>query len=127
MEPNQEQFHSAIKTELVTAFHWMWDAFPTHAMLVTRDRTIQACNHAAAARGLRPGMKCFQLSADRIHKHCKANAALEEGAGQQTVVYSQVTKRVNNSFWLPIEGEKDLFVHVVIDISSYAKPELFQP
>jgi hypothetical protein len=32
---------------------------------------------------------------------------------------------VNNSFWLPMVGEKDLFVHVVIDISEYAKAELF--
>ena len=127
METNQEQIQSAINPEVLKAFHLMWDAFPSQALLVTRDRTVVACNQAATKRGFQPGMKCFQLSADRIHKHCLANPALEEGAGQQTVVYSPVTKKVNNSIWLPLAGEPNLFVHTVIDISQYAKPELFQP
>jgi hypothetical protein len=127
METNQERTDTAVKPEVLQAFHLMWDVFPSAALLVTRDRTVLACNQSANERGFRRGMKCFQLSSEGIHKHCQANAALDEGKAQQKVVYSPVAKRVNNSFWLPIAGEKDLFVHVVIDITAYAKPELFQP
>jgi len=126
MATNLEQVHSAINPDVLNAFHLMWDAFPSSTLLLTRNRTIQACNQAAIEKGLRVGMKCFQLSGDGVHKHCKANAALDEGVAQRTVVYSPVSNKVNNSYWIPIAGEKDLFVHVVIDISPYVKPELFQ-
>ena len=126
-ETNLEQIQSAINPEMLKAFHLMWDEFPSQALLVTKDRTVVACNHAATKRGFQPGMKCFQLSTDRVHKHCLAIPALEQGTGQQTVVYSPVTKKVYNSIWVPLAGEKNLFVHTVLDISSYAKPELFQP
>ena len=126
MEANSEQLNSAVSPEVLKAFHLMWGVFPSSTLLLRRNRTILACNQAATDRGLKPGMKCFQLSSDGVHKHCLADAALSEGTAQRTVVYSPVAKKVNNSFWLPVAGEKDLFVHVVIDISQYAKPELFQ-
>ena len=126
MATNPEQINPAINPDVLKAFHLMWNSFPSSALLVARNRTVQACNQAAIEKGLAVGMKCFQLSSDGVHKHCKANAALSEGVGQRTVVYAPATNKVNNSFWLPIAGEKDLFVHVVIDITQYAKPELFQ-
>jgi hypothetical protein len=125
MATNPEQIDSAINADVLKAFHLMWDGFPSSALLVTRNRTIRACNQAAIEKGLAAGMKCFRLSSDGVHKHCKANAALSEGVGQSTVVYARTTNKVNNSYWVPIAGEKDLFVHVTIDISEYAKPELF--
>jgi len=123
---NQAQIDFAINSDVLNAFHLMWDLFPATVLLVTRDRTVRACNQSATERGFRLGMKCFQLSSNGVHKHCKANAALDEGTAQRTVVYSPATQKVNNSYWLPIKGEKNLFVHVVIDITPYAKPELFQ-
>jgi hypothetical protein len=71
-------------------------------------------------------MKCFQLSSDGVHNFCRANAALDDGVAEQSVGYRPASKKVNNSYWLPIAGEKNLFVHVTIDISEYAKPELFR-
>jgi len=127
MATKPEQINSAIKPDVLKAFHLMWDAFPASALLMMRNRTILACNPSAIERGLQVGMKCFQLSSDKVHKHCKANAALEEGVAQRVVSCSPSTNKVNNSYWVPIAGEPDLFVHVVIDISQYAKPELFQP
>jgi hypothetical protein len=126
MEMNQKQISSAINPNILQAFQLMWNVFPATALLVARDRTVLACNQLATERGFRLGMKCFQLTSDGVHKHCKANATLDEGVAQRTVVYSPVTQKVNNSYWLPIAGEKDLFVHVVIDITEYAKPEMFQ-
>ena len=64
MELNPEQINSAINPDILKAFHLMWDAFPSSTMLVTRNRTIQACNQAAIEKGLAVGMKCFQLSSD---------------------------------------------------------------
>src|SRR5271157_10803 len=110
METNLEQINSAINPDILKAFHLMWDIFPATVLLVTRDRTVRACNQSATERGLRLGMKCFQLSSDGVHKHCKANVALDEGTAQRTVVYSPAAQKVNNS-WLPVSGEKDLFVH----------------
>jgi hypothetical protein len=126
MEPNQEQINSAINPEILKAFDLMWDAFPSSVLLVRRNRTIAACNQAAIKKGLAAGMKCFQLSNDGVHDFCRANAPLDNGVAEQEVGYRPASKKVNNSYWLPIAGEKDLFVHVTIDISQYAKPELFQ-
>ena len=126
MATNPEQIQSAINPDVLKAFHLMRDAFPSSALLVTRNRTIQACNQAAVEKGLAVGMKCFQLTSDGVHSFCRANAALDNGVAEQSVGYRAATNKVNNSFWLPIAGEKDLFVHVVIDITQYAKPELFQ-
>ena len=126
METNLEQLNSAVNPDILKAFHLMWDLFPATVLLVKRDRTVMACNQTATERGLRLGMKCFQLSSDGVHKHCQANAALDQRTARRTVVFSPASQKVNNSFWLPIAGEKDLFVHVVIDITQYAKPELFQ-
>jgi len=126
MATNPEQIHSAISPDILKAFHLMWDAFPSSALLVTRNRTIQACNQAAIEKGLAVGMKCFQLSSDGVHNFCRANAALDDGVAEQSVGYRPASNKVNNAYWLPIAGEKDLFVHVTIDISQYAKPELFE-
>jgi hypothetical protein len=126
MGTNPEAIDAAVDPQVLQAFHLMWDLFPSTVLLVRKDRTILACNQSAVERGFRLGMKCFQLTSDGVHKHCKANEALAEGTAQRTVVYAPATQKVNNSYWLPIKGEKDLFVHVVIDITQYAKPELFK-
>ena len=125
MESNPKQITSAINPEILKAFHLMWDVFPSPALLLTRDRTIQACNQAAMNKGRQVGTKCFQVSSDRVHSYCRANVALDEGIAQRSVGYRAGSKKVNDSYWLPIAGEKDLFVHVMIDITEYAKPELF--
>ena len=62
METNQEQLNSVINPDILQAFHLMWDIFPATVLLVTRDRTVRACNQSATERGFRLGMKCFQLS-----------------------------------------------------------------
>jgi hypothetical protein len=125
METNQERINSEVDPDIVKAFQLMWGVFPSPALLLRKDRTVLACNHSATERGFHSGMKCFQIAGDSIHKHCKANAALEEGTAQRAVVYSPAAQKVNNSYWLPLAGEKDLLVHVIIDITQYAKPELF--
>jgi hypothetical protein len=124
METNQ--VNSGINPDILKSFHLMWDSFPSPATLLKKDRTVVACNPAAVQRGFVLGGKCFHISGDKsVHKHCRANEALRDGAAQRSVVYSPGRQTVSDSYWLPVPGEKDLFVHTVINITQYAKPELF--
>ena len=116
-----------IDLEIVKAFHLMWDIFPSPSALLRKDRTVVACNPAAAAIGYKVGDRCFQSFGDKsVHKHCRANEALRDGLPQRAPVYNSVHNRVNDSYWLPLAGRNDLFVHTVINITDFAKPDLFQ-
>jgi len=127
METKAQPIDSAISPDVLRAFHLMWGVFPSSALLVRRNRTIVACNQAALDKGMANGMKCFQRSSDKVHDFCRANVALDDGVAARSVGYRAASKKVNDSYWLPVAGEKDLFVHVTIDITEYAKPELFKP
>ena len=126
MEKSQEPDNIEVSLEILKAFHLMWDMFPTPVFLLRKDRTIVDFNQTARDRGVRLGPKCYQLSGDDcIHKQCLGNSALEEGVGKRSVGYYAPSKRFVDSYWLPIGGQKDLFVHFAIDITKYANPELF--
>jgi hypothetical protein len=126
MEKNQEPNNTEVSPQILEAFHLMWDMFPTPVFLLRKDRTIVDFNQTAKDKGVRLGMKCYQLSGDDcIHKMCLGNSALEEGVGKRSVGYYAPSKRFVDSYWLPIKGQKDLFVHFAIDITKYANPELF--
>jgi hypothetical protein len=126
MENGQVQIDFGVSPDTLKAFHAMWDTFPFPVLLLRKDRTILDCNKTAKDKGVRRGGKCFRLTgADGIHTHCLGNAALEEETAKRAVGYSAVRKQVLDSYWLPLPDEKDLFIHFAIDISDYAKPELF--
>ena len=127
METRPEAAQTEPYAELVKAFHLMWDSFPSPSTLLKKDRTVLACNPAAVKRGFEVGSKCYQMSGDSsVHKHCKANAALREQTSQRALVYAPARNTVSDSYWLPVPGEKDIYVHTVINISEFAKPELFK-
>jgi len=126
MEKDQETEKTEVSPEILKAFHMMWDMFPTPVFLLRKDQTILDFNQTANDRGVPLGGKCYQLSGDDcIHKQCLGNSALEEGVGKRSVGYYAPSKRFVDSYWLPIRGEKDLFVHFAIDITKYANTELF--
>jgi hypothetical protein len=127
MDPKQAPCSPETNPEILRAFRLMWDSFPSPAALLRKDRTVLACNPAAVAIGYREGARCFQTFGDKgVHKHCRANEALRDGVAQRSVVYNVAKQAVGDSYWVPVPGEKDLFVHTVINITQYAKPELFQ-
>src|SRR4030043_578010 len=126
MEKSQEPENAEVSPEILKAFHLVWDMFPTPVFLLRKNRTIVDFNQTARDRGVRLGAKCYQLSGDDcIHKQCLGNLALEEGVGKRSVGYYAPSKRFVDSYWLPIRGQKELFVHFAIDITKYANPELF--
>ncbi|MCG6536649.1 MAG: hypothetical protein L7F78_18570 [Syntrophales bacterium LBB04] len=127
MEKSQERDTVQVSPEILRAFHLMWDMFPSVVLLLRKDRTILDYNQTARDRGIQLGTKCYQLSGDDcIHKECLGNSALEEGAGKRSTGYYARGKRFVDSYWLPIKGEKDLFIHFAIDLTQYANPELFK-
>jgi len=112
--------------DLIKAFHMMWDAFPFVVILLKKDRSIIAVNKLARDLGIQPGMKCYELTGlNESHKTCLANAALAEGITKRSVAYFEPFKQVLDTYWIPVSGEKDIYIHFNIDITQYAKPELF--
>ncbi len=104
----------------------MWDHFPAVVMLLGKHRGILALNKQGRDVGLQPGTKCYELTGEMgIHEDCQANSALEEGVAKRSVGYFAAAKWVLDSYWVPVQGEKDLYVHFSTDITEYAKPELF--
>ncbi len=116
----QEQ-RSWSQEELVRACRKMWDGFPHRVLLLARDRTIRAANATALETGVRVGSKCYQLTgSDEIHAVCRANAALRENQPKRNV--GPYGERFLDSYWLPIPGEEDLYIHFAIDITKWADP-----
>jgi len=122
-EKQQEKIWT--RGEVVAAFRKMWDPFPHIVLLLTKDRTIQAANAKVLEMGVRVGSKCFQLTGSKeVHEVCLANAALQENQAKRNV--GPYAERFLDTYWLPIAGEKDLYIHFSIDITKWADPALMK-
>ena len=115
-----------ISEELVRNFHIFWDNFPFPVMLTHRDRTILHINRAAATAGYAAGTRCIDLGAKENHRRCMANQALQEQTAKRLVAYSEALGLVVDGYWVPLAGEKDLFLHFFADITAYAAEHMFQ-
>ena len=109
-----------IREEIKRNFHLFWDNFPFPVMLVYKDRTIIDANNAGQALGCPVGSRCADLGEKRFHAACKANVALKEQKGIREVGYHAHLGQVLDSYWIPLAGADDLYVHFGIDITEYA-------
>ena len=126
MTESTQENKQEVKSEIVTAFDLMWYHFPFPVFLLQKNRTIVSMNKAAKDMGIMAGMKCFQLTGSTgIHEGCLGNSAMKDGEGKRSVAYVPDMKQVIDSYWLPIPGEKNMMIHFGIDITQYAKPEMF--
>ena len=100
---------------IIEAFHMMWDGFPHGVLLLNRSRDIIAANKRAEERGVRTGIKCYQLTAgnNEIHQGCKANQALDEATAQQVVFNNTKSNQLIVTYWLPVD--KDLYLHFNVE------------
>jgi len=114
-----------ISEEIRSNFHLYWDNFPQPVMLVHKDRTIIETNRAGQTLGYPVGTRCVDLGEKQHHAGCRANLALSEQAGVREVAYSEHLEQVLDSYWVPLAGAADLYVHFGIDISEYAADRLF--
>lgn len=114
-----------VKPEVLKAFQMMWGLYPGPVMLIHASREILAVNAAAAELGLPVGITCHSLyPSDKPCPGCLADKALRQGQGIRRAAYAPRQKQFMDGFWIPVAGEKDVYVHFGNDISEYARPEL---
>lgn len=118
--PNHE-----ISNEIRSNFHLFWDNFPFPVLLVHKDRTIIERNKTAEAVGYVAGTRCVDMGKKEDHKDCLANQALKEQTAKRMVAYFDVAKAVLDSYWVPLAGAEDLYIHYAADISAYAADDMF--
>jgi hypothetical protein len=114
----------AISAETRSNFHLFCDNFPFPVMLVHKDRTILAVNKAGDTVGYPTGIRCVDLGQKEHHKGCQANQALTEQTAKRVVAYSDFTGSVMDSYWIPLAGSSDLYLHFAADITEWAKESL---
>lgn len=110
----KNQIQTSISEETLKAFHLMWDPFPHSVLLIKKSRTIVDANAKALNRGVALGSKCYALGkgSSGVHPGCLADEALE--AGEARRIFSLRDGRAMDTYWLPIVGEEDLFIHFTI-------------
>ena len=113
-----------ISDDLRSHFHLFWDNFPFPVMLTHEDRTILDRNKAAETVGYGVNIKCSDLGPKEAHKGCRANKALSEQKAERVVGYVESAKAVLDSYWVPLAGQDELYLHFSIDITSYSAANL---
>ena len=114
-----------ISEELSRNFHLFWGNFPFPVMLIHKDRTILDRNKAGEAIGCVPGTRCVDMGKMEDHCGCLANQALQEQTARRVVAYQDSYGMVLDSYWVPLAGEEDLYLHFSIDITEYAAGRMF--
>lgn len=108
-------------------FNLMWGLYPAPVFLVRGNRDIVAVNQAAENMGIPVGVKCHELAGNStICPKCKGNLCLKKRKAQRSMVYIPSQKAFGDTYWVPVLGETDLFVHFFNDISEHVRPELLQ-
>lgn len=113
-----------ISNDIRRNFHLFWDNFPFPVMLVHKNRTIIEANKAGQAVGCPVGTKCVDMGDKKHHAGCCANMALREQTGVRKVGYIEHRGVVLDSYWIPLAGVEDLYVHFGIDITEFAADRL---
>lgn len=112
-----------IDSKVIEAFQLMWGNFPEPVTLVRKSREVVSVNAACRLIGRVEGMNCATQGAPEAHKGCLANQAL---ATQQPAFKKiKFGDKEIISYWLPVDGYPDLFVHfgvgVTIDYDAISK------
>ncbi|SFL93599.1 hypothetical protein [Pelosinus propionicus] len=105
-----------IDSKVIEAFHLMWGNFPEPVQLTHKNREIIALNAACQKFGRTEGMKCSTHGAPEAHKGCLANQALD--TQQPTFKKIKFGEREIITYWLPIEGYPELFIHFSVGVTT---------
>lgn len=116
---------SGAKQETIIAFDAMWGLHPSPVLLIKANRDIVAVNEVGRKLGVKPGTKCFQLSGnDHICDGCQANAALKECTARRAAAWHAKLNMFMDTYWIPVRGQEDLYVHFFNDLTPYVKESL---
>lgn len=113
-----------INDDIRRNFHLFWDNFPFPVMLVYKNRTILDTNKAGQAVGCPVGTKCVDIGEKKHHAGCRAHTALRQQTGERDVAYIEHMGLVLDSYWIPLAGADDIYLHFSIDITDYAADRL---
>ncbi len=113
-----------ISDEIRKNFHLFSDNFPFPVMLVHKDRTILEVNKTGEDEGYPTGVRCIEMGKKEHHKGCLANQALAEQTAKRVVAFVDFRGAVLDSYWIPLAGSDDLFLHFASDITEWAKESL---
>lgn len=113
-----------LSDEIRNYFHLFCDNFPFPVMLTHKDRTILAVNKTGEEQGYPTGVRCSDLGKKEHHKICSANQALSENTAKRVVAYIDFRKAVLDTYWIPLAGSSDLFLHFSPDITEWAKESM---
>ncbi|MDR1030885.1 MAG: hypothetical protein LBL76_08435 [Treponema sp.] len=97
---------------LEKAFQLMWGNFPEAVQLTYKNREVIALNKASLKLGRSKGTKCSTRGKPEDHQGCLANQVMST---QQSMF-----KKLNFygreiiTYWLPVDGYPDLFIHFAI-------------
>ena len=98
-------------TELIDAFHALWDNFPGMARLIDDKHTVLAANPVAESKGFVPGASCVKVGDPAIHRGCKHGAMFRSGEAQTDIVLED---RIRG--WVPVAGYENVCVHFALPI-----------
>ncbi len=94
--------------EVVRAFHLMWDSYPEQVRLIDRRYRVVAGNPAYIGAGGQTEVQC-NVGPAEMHRGCQAMNALRSGE-TRSVCHQAGDTRVE-SFWIPVAGEGEYYVH----------------
>ncbi|MBQ8975565.1 MAG: hypothetical protein IJ072_07590 [Oscillospiraceae bacterium] len=101
--------------EYIKAFHMMWDNYPESVRLIDKSFTVLAGNKAYIAMGGAVGTKC-NVGDPALHKGCQAINSLK--TGETKTVKSDVEGVTWESYWVPVAGCDELYVHFTNGINE---------
>lgn len=114
-----------VQKQVLDAFGKMWGQFPSPVFLIHSSREILAVNNCAEQLGILPGIQCHSLyPSDKACPGCRADKALKDNAAVRHCAKDKRSGKFLDGYWIPVQGEKDIYVHYGADISEYVKPEL---
>ena len=113
------------KKEVIGAFFQNWNLHPFPVLLIRADRVILAVNEPGRRLGIPAGKKCFELAGkDKICSFCQANKAMHEKKGIQVGSYQEVRKQFVETYWVPLDGEDEIYLHYGNDITKWVKEDI---
>ena len=96
-------------SEIISAFHAMWDNFPEPVTITQRSREMIAVNKAAEKAGLKPGIKCSSIGRPEDHKGCLCNKAID--TRQTIAVTYEGPYGKAYGYWMPIPERPEWIIH----------------
>ena len=114
-----------LSDEIRRNFHLFWDNYPEAVILAHKDRTIMEVNKVAEERGYPVGVRCISMGEAKHHAGCKLHLALSEKKAVRDVDYIEFLGQVADTYWIPLAGAEDFYVHFANDITEYAAGHLF--